>query len=271
MLAAAAVALLASFAPLGCARAPVASTGAEARARFLAAHAAAPAPTRGVGEMRARVGDRGGSFQARWGSAGESLVVVGYAGPVRALDASLLGDSLYVGIRPQDLGVAGIVRSEAGLGGEAVRFVLRPWSFGAPWMRDAIERAGVEPRDDGWRLRGDAAPGGNSMTFTLDLSAGGEPRALTLVRADETGDADPVRIRYGGLRGYAAGRFPRWVEWERGDAHVRLDLRDVDPLPGGTLRLLPPPPQEWRVVSLDDPEGRELLGRLLGASRKESP
>ncbi|HSQ59331.1 MAG TPA: hypothetical protein VLT84_02670, partial [Acidobacteriota bacterium] len=73
------------------------------------------------------------------------------------------------------------------------------------------------------------------------------------------------------MRRYAAGRIPRWVEWTREDARVRLDVRDVDPLPGGVLRRLPPAPSDWRVVSVNDPEGRKILGRLLGSREETKP
>jgi hypothetical protein len=246
----------------------VAASGAEARARLLDAHASSSSPIRGVGEVRARVGDRGGSFQARWGSAGESLIVVGYAGPVRALDAAMLGDSVYVVVRPEERGVAGIVRGEQGLGPDAVRFILRPWDFSVPWFRDALERAAVEPWDRGWRLRADAATTGGNVALTLDLDGRGEPRELRLRRATDPGSE--AVIRYGASRRYAAGRYPRWVEWTRQDARVRLDLRDVDPLPGGALRALPPPHDAWRILSLEEPEGRKLLDRLLGSRMEES-
>jgi hypothetical protein len=101
----------------------------------------------------------------------------------------------------------------------------------------------------------------------LDLAKRAEPRALTLAREDDPASA--AALRYGASRRYAAGRYPRWVEWRRRGAEVRLDLRDVDPLPEGTLRALPPPRGDWRVVSLDDPEGRRLLGRLLGSYEEE--
>lgn len=212
---------------------------------------------------------RGGSFEARWGSLGESLVVVGYAGPVRALDASLLGDSIFVAIRPRELGVTGLVRPEDGLGADGVRFLLRPWDFSAPWMREALERAAVEPIEEGWRLRGEGRTEGGDVSVTLDLSSRGEPRHLTLARVGASrfrGD-----VRYGALRRYAAGRVPRWIEWSREDARVRLDVRDLDPLPGGALRLLPPPPADWRVVSVNDPDGREILGRLIGSREEKTP
>ncbi|HET9951160.1 MAG TPA: hypothetical protein VFS09_05125 [Candidatus Eisenbacteria bacterium] len=224
-----------------------------------------------MGEIDADFPERSASFEARWGSAGESLVVIGYAGPVRVLDASLLRDSLFIGVRREDLGVTGLVRPSEGVGSDAVRFLLRPWDFGDPWVRDALERAAVEPVKEGWRLRGESENESGSISFSLDITARGEPRRLELSRR---GAAEPLAVvRYGPLRGYAAGRYPRWIEWSRGRARVRLDVREVAPLPEGRLRLLPPAPPEWRVVALDDPEGRSLVKRLMGdepdAGRKE--
>ncbi len=254
----------------GCARVPEASSGAEARARFLRAHSAPAAPSRGVGTVDVDLPERGGSFEARWGSTGDSLVLIGYSGPVRVLDATMLGDSILVAVRTQDFGVAGTLRPTDGFGVEGLRFLLRPWEFGAPWMREALERAAVEPAGDGWRLRGTAATGAGEVRFTLDLSSRAAPVRLELSRA-----GDPSRratLRYGTPRGYAAGAFPRWVEWSRLDARVRLDLRSVDRLPGGTLRLLPGAPTECRIVALADPEGREFLERVLGpALTTEAP
>jgi hypothetical protein len=245
---------------------PVASNGAEARARLLSERSASSLPIRGVGTIDADVSGRKGSFEARWGSAGESLVVIGYAGPVRVLDAAILRDSLFIGIRREDFGVAGPVRPDKGVGADGVRFLLRPWDFGAPWVRHALERAAVEPVEGGWRLRGEGKTESGPVTFSLDVTDRGEPKRLELSGHRPTRSL--AVVRYGPLRSYAAGRYPRWIEWTRERARVRLDVRDVDRLPGGRLRLLPPPPAEWRVVGLDDPEGRSLLARLLGDSKK---
>jgi len=254
----------------GCARVPVAASGVEARARLLEAHAHASAPTRGVGEVRGRVGGHGGSFRAHWGSSAESLVVVGYAGPVRALEAGMWGDSVYVAVRPEEFCVTGTVVEGRRPGADEIRFLLRPWDFSAPWLRASLERASIEPRDDGWRLRAELEreEEGRGASLTLDLDKRGEPRAAAVYRS---GEPEPVAtVRYGRTRGYAAGRYPRWVEWTRRNARVRLDLRDVDPLPEGPLRRLPPPREAWRVLALDDPEGRRLLGRLLGSEEEDS-
>ncbi len=253
----------------GCARVPVSASGADARARLLADRAAAGGPIRGVGDIEADIAGRGGSFEARWGSAGESLVVIGYSGPLRVLDATLLRDSVFVAIRPRDFGVAGLVRPESGFGADGLRFLLRPWDFGPRWIRDALERAAADPIEGGWRLRGTGETEAGAVTFALDITSRGEPRRLELARADDPRSV--AVVRYGALRRYAAGRYPRWIEWSRDDARVRLDVRDIGTLPEGKLRLLPPAPSEWRVVSLDDPEGRELLGRLIGAPAKEEP
>ena len=260
----------AAFLAAGCARIPVAASGAEARARLLDAHAHATPPTRGVGEVRGNVGGRGGSFRAYWGRAADSLVVVGYAGPVRALEAAMLGDSAYVALRPEEICVTGDVRAPDRLSADGVRFLLRPWDFSAPWMRESLERAAIEPRDRGWRLRA-RAPGPreeDDISVVLDLDKRGEPRELSLYHG---GEPDPVAtVRYGGFRRYAAGRYPRWIEWTRPNARVRLDVRDIDPLPQEALRRLPPPRDEWRVVSLDDPEGRDLIRRLVGSREEDS-
>lgn len=246
----------------GCARVPVSGSGAEARTRLLADRAAVGGPIRGVGDVEADIAGRGGSFEARWGSAGESLVVIGYSGPIRVLDATLLRDSIFVAIRPKDLGVAGLVRPESGFGADGLRFLLRPWDFGPPWIRDALERAAADPIEGGWRLRGSGETEAGAVTFALDITSRGEPRRLELARADDPRSV--AVVRYGALRRFAAGRYPRWIEWSRDDARVRLDVRDIGALPEGRLRLLPPAPSEWRVVSLDDPEGVALLGRLIG-------
>ncbi len=256
----------ATYLAAGCAHAPAATSAAEARARLLAdrAAAAAGAPIRGVGDVDADIAGRGGSFEARWGAAGESLVVIGYSGPIRVLDASLLRDSVFVAIRPKEFGVAGLIRPADGFGADGLRFLLRPWDFGPRWVREAIERASADPMEGGWRLRGEGETDAGRVTFGLDITARGEPRRLEISRPGDVRGA--AVVRYGALRTFAAGRYPRWIEWTRDDARVRLDLREVAPLPGGTLRLLPPASREWRIVGLDDPEGRELLGRLVGDS-----
>ena len=251
----------------GCARVPVSTSGADARTRLLAHGAEVGGPVRGVGDIEADIAGRGGSFEARWGSAGESLVVIGYSGPIRVLDAALLRDSVYVAIRPQEFGVAGLVRPEQGFGADGLRFLLRPWDFGPAWIREALERASADAIEGGWRLRGRGEAASGTVTFALDITSRGEPRRLELARAD-----DPrivAVVRYGALRRFAAGRYPRWIEWSRDDARVRLDVREIGDLPGGRLRLLPPASFDWRVVSLNDPEGVELLGRLIGAPSKE--
>lgn len=261
--------LVASLGAAGCAHGPAATSGAEARARLLADRAAATAgaPIRGVGDVDADIAGRGGAFEARWGSSGESLVVIGYSGPIRVLDASLLRDSVFVAIRPKDFGVAGLVRPADGFGADGLRFLVRPWDFGPSWVREAIERAAADPIKDGYRLRGEGKTEAGRVTFSLDITSRGEPRRLEIARAGDARGA--AVVRYGALRTYAAGRYPRWIEWARDDARVRLDLREVAPLPGGRLRLLPPASPEWRIVGLDDPEGRDVLGRLVGEAAGE--
>jgi hypothetical protein len=249
---------------VGCSRVPNASSGAEARARFLATHAAPAMAVRGVGTVEVDFPDRDGSFEARWGASGDSLVVIGYSGPVRVLDATMLRDSILVAIRPKDFGVAGVLRPSDGFGVEGLRFLLRPWEFDTPWMREALERAEAEPAGDGWRFRGTASTGAGDVRFTLDLTSRGAPSRLELVRAGDAAGA--ASVRYGKPRGFAAGAYPRWIEWSRHDARVRLDLRDVDRLPAEGLRLLPGPPAECRVVSLTDPEGQDFIQRILGSA-----
>ncbi len=252
---------------VGCARVPVSTSGAEARTRLLAHRAELGGPVRGVGDIEADIAGRGGSFEARWGSAGESLVVIGYSGPIRVLDAALLRDSVFVAIRPKELGVAGLVRPDRGFGADGLRFLLRPWDFGPAWIGDALERASADAIEGGWRFRGRGETGSGTVTFALDITSRGEPRRLELARADDPRNV--AVVRYGALRRYAAGRYPRWIEWSRDDARVRLDVREIGELPDGKLRLLPPASFDWRVVSLNDPEGQELLGRLIGTPSKE--
>jgi hypothetical protein len=194
--------------------------------------------------------------------------VIGYSGPVRVLDASLLGDSVFVAVRPKETGVTGTVSPGDGFGAEGLQFLLRPWDFGAPWVHEAIERASADPIEGGWRFRGTGTTDAGPVTFTLDITPRGEPRRLEIARSDDPRSA--AVVRYGALRRYAAGRYPRWVEWSREDARVRLDVREIAPLPDGKLRLLPPASRDWRIVKLDDPEGRDMLGRLIGRrDRKE--
>ncbi|HEU4725066.1 MAG TPA: hypothetical protein VFU59_07185 [Candidatus Eisenbacteria bacterium] len=254
----------------GCAHKPAASDASAARAQFLAERAApaAGAAVRGVGDIDADIAGKGGSFEARWGSQGESLVVIGYSGPVRVLDATLLADSIFVAIRPKEFGVAGVLGPADGFGVDGLRLLLRPWDFGAPWVREAIERAAADPVEGGWRLRGQGRTDAGDVTVVLDITPRGEPRRLEIARAGDPGRA--AVVRYGALRGFAAGRYPRWVEWSREDARVRLDVREVAPLPDARLRLLPAASRDWRIVALDDPEGASMLGRLIGGeARKE--
>lgn len=195
------------------------------------------------------------------------MVVIGYSGPVRVLDASLLVDSVFVVVRPKEFGVAGVLKRSDGFGADGLRFLLRPWDFGAPWVREALERSEAEPVDAGWRLRGAGRTGAGDVTFTLEITSRGEPRRLEIARPGDPRGA--AVVRYGALRRFAAGRYPRWIEWSREDARVRLDVREVAPLPDGRLRLLPPASRDWRIVGLEDPEGEAMLGRLVGGRGRE--
>src|SRR6185503_1733397 len=155
---------------VGCARVPPAASGADARARFLDTYARGEPASRGAGALSARRGTkRQGTLDLRWASSAESVVVVGFAGPVRALDATLLGESVYVALRPMDLGMAGLLPRNEGLGARGLRFLTRPWDFSSVWIHGALERTSVESIEKGWRLSG-----------TIDSDSGTHPYALDL-------------------------------------------------------------------------------------------
>jgi hypothetical protein len=245
----------------GCARVPPPRTGVEAKARFLERYAGPPAPVRGAGTLTVRRdGSRRGAMQARWAAAGESVVFAGYVGPVRAVDAVLLGDSVFVALRPYDTGLTGEIRPGSPLDARAARFLTRPCQFGDPWIRGALERADVEPRDDGFRLRGTVDSPGAAVRVALDLNARGEPRVLTLSRAE----GDEVIIRYGPPRGFAAGRLPGWIEWSFRTTVARLEIEELAPVDRSRIRLPSPAQKDWTMIALDDPRGEALLRRILG-------
>lgn len=251
----------------GCARVPTAGSGAVARAHLLHVYASEEPGSRGVGLLSVRRGaKRHGTLDVRWASVAESVVVVGYVGPVRALDASLLGDSVYVGLRPFDLGLAGPVPPGEGMGARGLRFLARPWDFSAPWVRVAIERAAVEPVPEGWRLTGTLEPGVEANPYLLDLDAKGDPRRLRIGRAG--GEGALVTVRYGPARSYRGGRLPRWIEWERGPSLVRLTIDEYARAKPARLRHAPPADPEWTLLTLDDPRSRDLLRRLLGVGEE---
>ncbi len=247
----------------GCARVPVAASGADARARFLEAHALPEPASRGAGLLSARRGaKRQGTLDLRWSSVAESVVVIGYAGPVRALDASLLGDSVYVALRPMDLGLAGLVPREEGLGARGLRFLTRPWDFSSAWIRDALERASLAPVEKGWRLSGTFDSDSGALPYALELDAKGDPRRLRIGRAG--GEGTLIVVRYGPARSYRAGRLPRWIEWERGPSLLRLGIDEYARATPGRFRHSPAADPEWDVMTLDDPRSRDLLRRFLG-------
>ena len=253
----------------GCAHAPTAGTGAEARARFLGSFASPGAESRGAGMLAVRSGSEGrAGLNTRWAARAESVVVVAYVGPVRALDATVLGESVYVALRTYDVGLAGLVRAEDGIGAEGLRFLTRPWEFGSPWIRDAIERAEVEPLEKGWRLRGELESGSGPRPFRLDLNRKLEPTALLIQR--ERSGGNQVSIRYGPIRRFDTGRVPRWIEWSHADTRVRLDIEEIGRLNSGPLRRVPPAKDGWTILGLDDPRGRDLLRRFLGVDQGES-
>jgi len=207
-------------------------------------------------------------LNTRWAAVRESLAVVAYAGPIRTLDATILGDSVYLAIRPYDLGLAGLVPSGEGLGPHGLRFLARPWVFGAPRVREAIERAAVEPAGEGWRLAGEFDGADGPHPFTLELSAKAEPRTLRIRLTSD--DRNPIAIRYGPVRRFQSGRVPRWIEWTRGATRIRLEIEDHAPAKPSQFRHLPPARSDWTILALDDPRGRDLLRRLFGVGDSET-
>lgn len=252
----------------GCARVPVMSSGTRARAHFLETFAKREDATRGAGALSLRHGDsRDGTLEVRWATEAESLVVVGYVGPVRALDATFLGDSLFVGLRPLDLGLAGPVVREEGLGPMGLRFMARPWNFSPDWIRSAIEHGTIEAWGDGWRVAG-VLVGESTHPFGLELNAKGEPTRLRIGAAE--GRESLITIRYGPSRAYRGGTLPRFVEWERGPSTVRLEIDEYSRPNPSRLRHSPPADPEWTMLSLNDPRSRELLRRFLGIGAEDS-
>ena len=248
----------------GCARLPKQSSGAQARDRFLASYAAAHGPERGVAAISVkRAGKGGGSARVRWAANQESLAVIGYVGPSRALDASLRGSELLVLLRHYDVGVSGALRREEGLDGRLLRFLATPWDFSLPWVRDALEHAAIEPAGAGWRFRGAIEEGGR---FTFELSERGEPRSLSIRAAGENGSE--IGVRYGPERNYTAGRIPGWIEWSFSGSVVLLTIEDLAPVDASKIRYRPAIEPEWRMLALDDPDGRALVRWLLGMSEE---
>jgi len=255
-----------------CARLPKASSGTKARDRFLTAYAAPRGAARGVGSISVRRADRrSGSARVRWGSNAESLAVVGYVGPSRALDASLKGDSLFIVIRRYGTGVAGRVRGEEGVSARLLRFLATPWDFSPGWARSAIERSAVRESGKGWLLEGALGtarspddPADEDLRFALELSERGEPRNLTLRRAGES--RGEIRVRYGPERNFQAGRIPSWIEWSFSGSVVLLKIEDHAPADAAKIRHTTRAEPGWTILSIDEPGGRSLVRWLLGLS-----
>jgi len=257
---------------MGCAGVPKLRTGEEAKARFLAAHAGPGGPVRGVGSVSMRrPGERRGGARARWASVDDSVALIGYVGPSRALDAALLGDSLYFGLRPWRIGVSGPVRGREGLDARLLHFVVKPWEFGRSWLRSEVERAAFEPSGEGWICRGaipaaDPAVGDSGsetpFRFALELSSKGALSRLTIRREGESREI--LAIRYGAERRFRAGWVPRWIEWSFSGTVIRLAIEDVAPVDPAKVRYAPAPSADWTTVGLDEPRGRSLVRRLLG-------
>jgi len=197
-----------------------------------------------------------------WAAVEESVVVAAFVGPIRTLDASILGDSLYIAMRPYDLGLTGPIPADEGLGARGLRFLARPWEFGTPWVRESLERAAVEPQSNGWRIAGTLEGEGSARPFVLEVNGKLEPRRLVV--GDPSDAATLLSIRYGPPKRYASGSAPRWVEWTRGDTRIRLDIEDLGKAKPSQLRHPPPAKADWKKLALDDPEGRDVLRRLLG-------
>jgi hypothetical protein len=206
-------------------------------------------------------------LNARWAALDESVVVVGYVGPVRALDATVLGDSVYAALRTYDLGLAGEIPTDEGVGADGLRFLARPWVFGAPWMRDAIERSRIESTRKGWRLSGDLSCADGVHPFALELGGRLEPLSLRIQNAGDS--LGFVAVRYGPLRRYSGGKLPRWIEWTHGDAKIHLDIEEYATTKSKTLRHPPPAEADWTILAPDSPRGRDLIRSLLGAGELE--
>jgi hypothetical protein len=247
---------------------PVAESGAKARAHFLASYAGGEPASRGAGALSLLHGDvKDGTLDVRWATEAESIVVVGYVGPVRALDVTFLGDSLFVALRPMELGLAGPVLADEGLGPRGLRFLARPWDFSPPWIRSAVEHGTVEPWGDGWRIAG-VLIGEGTNPFSLELGAKGAPLRLRI--GGPGGRGTLVTIRYGEPRSYRGGSMPRWVEWDRGPSTVRLAIDEYARPRPSRLRHSPPADPEWTLLSLDDPRSRALLRRFLSIGADEA-
>jgi hypothetical protein len=214
--------------------------------------------------LSVRYGERRrGGLNTRWATEGDGLAIVAYVGPVRALDAAVLGDSVYVALRPSTL-VQGPIPREEGLGPRGLRFLTRPWDFGAPWVRDAIERARIEPYGGGWRLSGSLSGSEGKYPFQLELDRKSQPKRLTILGRGSSQAAPLASVRYGPVRRFDLGRLPRWIEWKRGTTLLRLEIDEHARAKRSHLVRAPSAGREWTILALDDPRGRDMLRRLLG-------
>jgi len=267
-------ALAAALVLAGCARVPTSSSGTAARDRLLASYGAAHGPTRGVGSISVRRADRGrGNARVRWAQNAESLAVVGYVGPSRALDASLRGDSLYIIVRRYGTGVAGSLRGEEGIESPLLRFIATPWDMSPDWVHAALERAELQQSGKGWLLLGPLDLGGRvrgssdaEYRFTLEVNAGADPVKLTLRRPGAGGEM--ISVRYGPARRFQAGRIPSWIEWSFSGSVVRLEIEDHAPADASKIRFTPRIEADWMILALDQPGGRSLVRWLLGLSEE---
>jgi hypothetical protein len=202
-------------------------------------------------------------LNTRWAAAGDSLAVVAYAGPVRAFDATVLEDSVYLALRPYDLWVEGLIPGAEGLGGGALVFIARPWDFGAPWVRGSVERARIEPSESGYRLDGTLGGEGNGNPFTLELNQNAEPVRLRIQHRDD--ERTLVTVRYGPVRRYEYGRAPRWIEWSRPSARMRLEIEEQSRAKPMSRWVPPRAGDDWTILTLEDPLAREILTKILGS------
>jgi len=166
-----------------------------------------------------------------------------------------------------DVGLAGLVPSDHGLGARGLRFLTRPWDFSSPWVREAIERTSVEPVENGWRLSGTFDSDSGAHPYALELDSKGALRRLRIGRAGVEGTL--IVVRYGPPRSYRAGRLPRWIEWERGPSLLKLVIDQYARASPGRFRHSPAADPEWDVMTLDDPRSRDLLRRFLGVGAEE--
>jgi hypothetical protein len=204
-----------------------------------------------------------GGLNTRWAADGDSLAVVAYAGPVRAFDATVLDDSVYIALRPYQLWIEGLVPGAEGFGAEGLVFVARPWDFQPAWVRSGIERARVEPVEGGYRLDGTFAGKGKEHPFTLELNRDAEPVRLRIQHRDH--ERTLVTVRYGPVRRYEHGRVPRWIEWSRPSARMRLEIEEQSRAKPMSRWVPPRAGDDWTILTLEDPFAREVLERVLGS------